>query len=124
MKYTEKKLTPSQVINKIKEFSDDEFVLSLDRDKNEDTMTIYDISTDDIIYYIRQLTLYNKPHCIKNNDKRYKTDYLYEFQKNMNVVLKDNDGNDKLVSMYFKIGFHRNKHIIYGVSFHEDDLIR
>lgn len=124
MEYNEKRLTPSEVINKIKEYEDHEFVLSMTRDKNAETINTYGLVSDDIIAFIRQLTIKNQPYCINNNDNKYKTKYLYEFKKNMNVALIDNDGNEKLVSMYFKVGFHKNRHIIYGVSFHEDDMIR
>lgn len=124
MKYNEDRLTPSEVINKIKEYNDNEFYLSMDRDKNEETVKKYGLNSDDIIYFIRQLTIKNQPYRIINNDKRYRTKYLYEFRKNLNVTLLDEDGNEKLVSMYFKVGFHNNKKIIYGVSFHEDDMIR
>ncbi len=124
MEDNERRLTATEVINKIKEYKDDDFVLSMDRDKNAETINEYNLTSSDIIDFIKCLTIKNMPHCVNNHDNRNKTKHLYEFQKNLLVNLVDFDGNDKVVSMYFKGGFHKNKHIIYGVSFHEDDMIR
>lgn len=124
MEFNEKRLTATEVISKIATYGDKDFVLSMDRDKNEDTINKYKLTSEDIIYYIRHLTVNNKPHCIENKDKRYKTKYLYEFKKNPIITIEDEYGDFVSVSMFFKVGFHSNKSIIYGVSFHEDDFIK
>ena len=76
MDYTsENILTKRELINKIHEYNNDQFIISIDRQKNLDTLIKYDIDKDDIYNYINLLTEKNykkyinrvSPNCNRDN---------------------------------------------------------
>lgn len=112
-------LTKRELINKIHEYNNDQFIISIDRQKNLDTFIKYDIDKDDIYNYINLLTEKNYKKYINNLDSRYKCKYLYQFR--IVISLFDEFGISTRVPIYIKVGFHINGKILYVVSFHEDD---
>lgn len=115
----QKILTKNEIIDLIHDKDVDDFYLDLSRDKNKETLEKYDISVEDAIGYVKELTVNHYDRREKCDDSNFNIDYWYIFH--LVTFIDSYDGFSDRVRLFIRIGLFKDSVILCIRSFHEDD---
>ena len=94
--------SPKQIIEMIRNASNDDFEIVNDREKNWKTISKYRLRSRYIIKIVKELDINNFDRTEKCNDKNYNVDYWYRFK--IIERLEAFDGIEDLVRLFIRIG--------------------